>query len=573
MHKSQGFGVSIERGPVKEYFKFLAGQPVENGNVVSGIDTSWARVPNSRGVSDKVGALLTAFDPTNPAASVPALLELRKSLGALGDNLWAQEKITAVDELVAACLGLHLAAATDRPAVQPGETFTLQLEAINRSRVSVFATIGGERIELKQDELVTRKQEIKLPENAPSSQPYWLREAPTDGTFAVADQTLIGRPENPSPVDAPFTIEVAGQQIAYTAEPRFRRVDRVEGELNEPLVVAPPLFVELPRPVFVFAKAEPKTLNVRVIASADAVTGSVALAAPQGWKVEPPMAHIELRGRDSETTVAFQITPPVDAAEGTLRAIVTTAGGQPQPAFSRERIAYPHIEPQTLIPRAEARLVRSNIENRARRVGYLPGAGDDIPASLREIGADVQLLNDGDVKAASLAQFDAIVFGVRAVNVHPARVSAWMPELLAYARAGGVVVMQYNTTPGPTADHLPFPLKISRDRITDEDAEVRLLAPGHPVLNIPNKITAADFAGWVQERGLYFATEWDPRWVPILSANDPGEKPLDGGLLIAPLEKGWFVYTGYAFFRELPAGVPGAQRLFANIISLGTGPR
>ncbi|MDQ6656598.1 MAG: LmbE family protein, partial [Verrucomicrobiota bacterium] len=185
---------------------------------------------------------------------------------------------------------------------------------------------------------------------------------------------------------------------------------------------------------------------------------------------------------------------------------------------------------------------------------------------------DVQMLNDGDVQADKLKKFDAIVIGVRAANVHPARVTAWTPELVAYAKNGGVVVMQYTTTPGPTPDQLPFPLKVTRDRVTDENAEVRLLAPDHAVLNVPNKITAADFTGWVQERGLYFPNEWDPHWTPILSANDPGEKPADGGLLIAPVGQGYYVYTGLSFFRELPAGVAGAERLFANILSLGKTP-
>jgi hypothetical protein len=196
-----------------------------------------------------------------------------------------------------------------------------------------------------------------------------------------------------------------------------------------------------------------------------------------------------------------------------------------------------------------------------------------VGESLREIGSEVKVLEDAEVKADNLARYDAVVIGVRASNAHPNRVSAWTPELLAYAKNGGVVIMQYTTTPGPKPEHLPYPLKVSRDRVTDENAEVRMLAPDHPVLNFPNKITAADFSGWVQERGLYFPNEWDKAWTPILSANDPGEKPMDGGLLISRVEKGWFVYTGYAFFRELPAGVPGAHRLFANMISLGKSQR
>ena len=579
MHKSQGFGVSIERGEQKEYFKPLDGKPVEGSDLFSGIDTTWARVPKAGDLNDKVRAIVSAFDMKKPSASVPALLELRRSLAALGDDLWAQEKRAAVDRIIAACLGLHMEAVAEKPAAQPGDTLNVQLEAINRSDVSVkfrsarlLANAQPEAIDadLRFEQLFTKKLPVKLPEALPFSQPYWLRERSTLGTFAVADQALIGLPENPPPFPVEFTFEVGGQELVYNVEPRFRKVDRVEGETNQPLVIAPPVFVDLPRPVFVFPNAQPKTLDVRVIASAEKVAGSIALEAPAGWKIEPASQPIELHGAESETTLVFSVTPPATAAgEATLRASFTPAGGQRLGAFRRHRIEYPHIEPQTLISPAEAKLVRAGIENKALRVGYLPGAGDSVPDSLTDIAAEVKMLEDREVKADNLARFDAIVIGVRASNAHPNRVSAWTPELLAYAKKGGVVIMQYTTTPGPKPEHLPYPLKVSRDRVTDETAEVRMLAPEHPVLNFPNKISKTDFDGWVQERGLYFPNEWDKAWTPVLSSNDPGEKPADGGLLISRVEKGWFVYTGYAFFRELPAGVPGAYRLFANMLSLG----
>ena len=577
MHKSQGFGVSIERGENTEYLKFLQGKPLEGEKLFGGIATTWGRVPKGAEVGAKIDAILAHYDATQPSASVPALLELRSALMNLGDDSWALEKRADVESLIGACLGLHLEAVTEKPAAQPGETIGLQLEAINRSPVpvkfkSARLLADGEvtpvDTALAQDSLFTKKLSVKLPETLPFSQPYWLREPGTIGTFAVADQILIGRPENPPPFPIELTMEIGGQEIAYNVEPRFRRVDRVQGEVSEGLVIAPPAFVELPRPVFMFADKAAKPISVRVIASAENVKGEVGLEAPAGWKVEPARVPIELKGAESETTCAFQITPPADAGEGTLRAMLSIAGA-PRPAFSRQRIAYPHIESQTLISPAEAKMVRADIVNKAPLVGYLPGAGDAIPESLREIGSDVKILGDADVKAENLARFDAVVLGIRAANVHPEQLSAWFPELLAYAKKGGVVIMQYNTTPGPKPEQLPYPLKVSRDRVTEEDAAVRLLAPDHPVLNFPNKITAADFNGWVQERGLYFPNEWDKAWTPILSSNDTGEKPADGGLLVARVEKGWWIYTGYSWFRELPAGVPGAYRIFANMVSLG----
>ncbi|MEP6956791.1 MAG: NEW3 domain-containing protein, partial [Chthoniobacterales bacterium] len=423
-------------------------------------------------------------------------------------------------------------------------------------------------IPLAPDALFTKKISVKLPASLPFTQPYWLREQATTGTFTVADQFLIGRPENPPAFPIEFTLDIGGQEIGYQVEPRFRNVDRVQGEITEPLVLAPPAFAELPRPVFLFPDKSPKTINIRVIASAEKVSGSVALEVPAGWKTEPASVDFDLVGPESETSAIFKITPPAASGEAVLRATLTT-GGAKQPAFSRQRLDYPHIESQTLIYVAQSKVVRADVANKAKLVGYVPGAGDAIPESLREIGSTVEILNDGDMKAANLGRYDAVVLGVRIANVQSARLSAWFPELLAYAKNGGVVVMQYNTSPGPKPDQLPYPLKVSRDRVTKENAEVRMLAPNSPVLNSPNKITTADFNGWIQERGLYFPNEWDKAWTPILSSNDTGEKPADGSLLVARVEKGWFVYTGLSFFRELPAGVPGAYRLFANIISLG----
>ncbi|MGI9172567.1 MAG: PIG-L family deacetylase [Chthoniobacterales bacterium] len=580
MHKSQGFGVSIERGERTEYFKELEGPPAEDGKLFSGIDTTWSRVPAAKEIGAQIDGIIARYDMTLPSKSVPALLEVHAALAKLGDDFWAKAKLSEIDRIIGACLGLHLEAVTDKPAAQPGETIPLQLEAINRSDVPVKFKSARLLTEgevtpldaaLAEDTVFTKKVSLTVPANTPFTQPYWLREPGTVGTYAVADQNLIGRPENPPALPIQFTLEIGGHDITYDLAPRYRHVERVEGEVNEPLVIAPPAFVQLPQPVFMFGNDAAKTVALRVIASADLVKGEVALEVPPGWKVEPASAPIELHGAESETTCLFQVTPPVASGEGVLRASLTM-NGKKSSAYSRQRIAYPHIEPQTLISPTEAKIVRADIADKAKLVGYLPGAGDAIPESLREIGSEVKVLNDGDVKAAKLAPFDAIVLGVRAANVFPARVSAWFPELLAYAKNGGVVVMQYNTTPGPKPEQLPYPLKVSRDRVTEEDSAVRLLAPQNPVLNFPNKITAADFNGWVQERGLYFPNEWDKAWTPILSANDTGEKPLDGGLLVARVGKGWWVYTGISFFRELPAGVPGAYRLFANMISLGKSP-
>jgi hypothetical protein len=249
-----------------------------------------------------------------------------------------------------------------------------------------------------------------------------------------------------------------------------------------------------------------------------------------------------------------------------LRAVVTVDGRDY--SFARERISYQHIGVHTLMPPAEAKIVRADIKKKGEQIGYISGAGDDIPQSLQQIGYNVKMLDASEITAENLKRFDAVVLGIRAYNTHE-RIANWQPELLAYVEGGGVVVTQYITTADLKTKQIgPFPLEISRERVTDETAEVRILAPDHPLMNTPNKITPEDFKGWVQERGLYFSNKWDPAWQPIFSANDPGEKALDGGQLVAKSGKGYFIYTGYSWFRQLPAGVPGAYRLFANMVSL-----
>jgi LmbE family N-acetylglucosaminyl deacetylase len=581
MHKSQGFGVEVRRGARKEYFQFLDGEAVPaEGGIFSGIDTTWSRVPGSDGVSDEINRILKSFDDSAPWKSVPALVDLRKKLRGLGEESWVKEKIADLEQIIGACLGLHLAAVSEKPMAQPGERLELQIEAINRSPVEMrlksiqLANDSPKAINqlLTPNELVTEKSSLTLSRDLPFSEPYWLREPGTIGTYNVPDQTLIGRPENPPPFSIQAGFEIAGEEISYAVEPRFRKVDRVAGEVSEPIVIAPAAFVQLPRPVFVFAGSQSKTVNVRVVAASEKFHARVGLEVPAGWKVEPASLPVDLEA-ENETNCVFHVTPPEKTGEGSLRAVFVSDAGERTPAYSRQRIDYPHIEPQTLISPAEARLVRAKIENKGMHVGYVPGAGDAIPESLREIGSEVKILGDEEIKAANLAQFDAVVLGVRAYNVHSDRISAWYPELRAYAEQGGVVVVQYNTTPGPKPDELPHPLHVSHDRVTDETAPVRILAPDHAVMNFPNKITDNDFNGWVQERGLYFPDQWDPGWTPILSSHDPNEKPLDGGLLVTSIGKGWFVYTGYSWFRELPAGVPGAYRIFANLVSLGKAPR
>lgn len=573
MHKSQGVGSPPRRGARQEYFKLLQGASMAGG-LFDGVDTTWSRIPNAGPIAQKVRQVISAFAPADPAASVPKLLELRKLLAGSSAE-WAVAKRSEVDAIVAACLGLHIQSSTEEAAFSSGQPLAIKLEAINRSSVpvkliEVRTPISGETLPvnspLPENELVTRELSPTLPKDAAYSQPYWLRKPATLGTFTVDDQTLIGLPENPPPFPVDVALHVDGQDLHYRIDTKYRSVDPIAGEVRDELVIAPPVFANLSNPVFVFGDDKPKSVQVRVAASTGAVQGQLRLEAPQGWTIDPASTPIDLKTAGAEIVATFSVKPPAKASEGTLRAVVSVDGHDY--SFARERIAYPHIGVHILMPPAEAKVVRADIRKKGQLIGYIPGAGDEIPQSLEQIGYNVKILNAGDIKAGNLARYDAVVLGIRVYNTQE-KIASWQPELLAYVKNGGVVVAQYNTTAElKTKDIGPYPLEISRDRVTDETATVRILAPNHPLMNTPNKITADDFKGWVQERGLYFPDKWDSAWTPILSCHDPGEEARDGGLLVAKSGKGYFIYTGYSWFRQLPAGVPGAYRLFANMVSL-----
>jgi LmbE family N-acetylglucosaminyl deacetylase len=575
MHKSQGVGGLPRRGARKEYFKPLKGQPMTS-SLFEGVDTSWSRVANSKSVAEQIHQIISKFNPADPAASVPELLKLRKAMSGIQDESWIAEKKADLDKIIAACLGLHVETSTATKTFTPGQTTAIKLEAINRSNIpitlqEVRCPNTGESnkidVALPANELVSKDLSCRIPEDAPYSQPYWLRKPRTLGTFTVDDQKLIGLPENPPALPVEIVLQVNGQELRYIVDTNYRTADAVTGEPPRPLVIAPPVFVNVLDNVFVFPTNQPKPVSVRLTAATGAVKGELKLTAPQGWEVSPASFPVELKAVNAEMVAKFSVKPPNQNSEGTLRAIVSIDGRDY--SLGRVRISYPHIGVQTLMPPAEAKLVRADIRRKGDRIGYIPGAGDDVPESLKQIGCSVKMLSEPEITAKNLAQFSAVVFGIRAFNTQD-RISNWLPEIFDYVKNGGVAIAQYNTLADLKTNQFgPYPLEISRDRVTDENAPVRVLAPNNPLMNIPNKITPKDFDGWVQERGLYFPNKWDSAYTAILSCNDPNEKPLDGGLLVAKSGKGFFIYTSYSWFRQLPAGVPGSYRLFANMLSLG----
>ena len=453
--------------------------------------------------------------------------------------------------------------------VTPGATLPLHLTMAVSGTATVHfigaeANAGGKTItddagvDLTPGRPGVRQLSVKVPDDRPITQPYWLSQPASTGLYAVTDPNLIGRPENLPAVFVMALFKIGGQTVAVLPEPRGPDGRRVE--------VVAPVSLRFPFGVRLFKPGTPREVTVEATARRPNAAGIVRLTAPAGWRVDPAERPFATDAADPKRTVTFTVTPPANVATADLSASVEVAGRTYDVGW--DEIRYPHLPPLLLQPRATLRCVSVNLATAGHAIGYLPGAGDSVAECLTEMGYAVTTLSTDDLDAAKLKRFDAVVIGVRAFNVRP-DLGTKAQAFFDYAAAGGTVVEQYNRPDGLHGPIAPYPLKLSGSRVTDETATMTFLDPASPVLNVPNRITAADFDGWVQERGIYYPTQWDDRWKPILGGSDPGEPRLDGGLLVADVGRGHWVYTGLVFFRQLPAGVPGAYRLFANLVSLG----
>jgi hypothetical protein len=529
-------------------------------------------VPGGDEVAKLADEAVAKFEPKDPSASVPALLAIRKRLASISTDPVVAEKRRQLDRVIQGCLGLTVETIVPRAEVVPGEVLPLRHEATVRSSIPVrwlsvsFPLTGkqaSEPIDLHPDQTAVRDEKQTLPAASPLSQPYWLRDDHPVGMFKVETGMLIGRAENPPTFPIEHQFQVGGETLVIADVP----VQISNSEPARRLDVIAPVELRFTSDVRLFAPGSERRVEVEVTAARDGVAGTLSLDAPGGWSVSPESQPFRLATAGDDARLAFTVKAPAEAATAgiTARARVGDATWSSQ----RVVIRHEHIPTQLLQPPARLKAVALNLAIKGRRVGYIPGAGDRVAECLAEMGYDVTELAGADLTPEKLRDLDAVVIGVRAYNVRD-DLAAHLPDLFAYVEGGGTVVAQYNRPNGLRTTKLaPYDLRLSDSRVTDEDAPVTFLAPDHPALTAPNTITAADMEGWVQERGIYFPTQWDPHYTPILASGDPGETPLKGGLLVAKHGRGHFVYTGLVFFRQLPAGVPGAYRLFANLVSLG----
>jgi LmbE family N-acetylglucosaminyl deacetylase len=630
-HKSQEMGVVEARGAKTSnlrLLKDLTGRPAgaEETSIFDGLDVTLRGLARLAGAPDGVLAReLTAADEAlaaalaspdlvaRPASTVPhisraleavraasqalASAQLSEAVRAEAAFLLTHEEAELEDALLRAA-GVVVDALSDREAVAAGERFTVS--------VNVFRPAGSpastDRVDLRlppawtsgpagapadpapenpfarffrEEPDASTRFEVTVAGDAAPTEPYWLVRPRTGPVFTWEDVPLgeQGLPFAPPLVMADLQLTIGGSRIRVSRPVEYRYADAVRGEIRRRLAVVPAVTVAFDEPLLVLPARSPAPRRVAVRLHSQTLgagVGRVRLIVPDGWRAEPSELPVHVAARGERQAVALSVAPPAGVAPGAYVLRAEASFGDRIFRSAMQVIDYPHIQKHRLYEPAVSTARVLDLAVAQVRVGYVMGGSDQVPEAIRRMGLDVTLLTDDQLASADLSRFDTIVVGIRASEARPAFV-ANNGRLLQYARDGGTLIVQYQQTDYTARRLAPFPGEGSA-RVTDERAPVRLLQPAHPVFTFPNRITTEDWADWVQERNLYAFASFDPQYVPLLETADPGEPPQRGGQLYARLGKGHYVYTSYAWFRQLPAGVPGAYRLFANLLSLSRAP-
>jgi LmbE family N-acetylglucosaminyl deacetylase len=574
-HKCQGFGTLGSRGDEIEYLDLLKGDIPKTGNLFEGIDTTWSRVPGGQAIGAILNDVEKNFNFNNPSVHLPNLMKAYQLIEQLDDIHWKTIKSKQIVKIIEACSGLFMEVVADTESTTPSDVFNLNVEVINRSAskaklVSVKVLelpTEPKNIELKNNTKISLSlKNIRCNPDADYSNLFWLKEDKTVGMYHISNPALRILPEVTTAFPVVFTVEIEGYTLEFVKNICYKFNTPDDGETYVPFTLLPEATTAITPEILLFNGTQPKTVTVTVTAHKANVKGAVSLCYPIDWKVEPKEIPIEIASKNETKSVTFTVQPSKNSATTTLSALVTVEGQ----LLDRKLISlhYPHIPKQTIVVPSTAKAVTLDLKIKGKNIGYIMGAGDEIPDHLTQIGYHVTLLEPNTITQEKIENFDAIILGIRAFNVVD-ELKYKNKILFEYVKNGGNVIVQYNTSNNLiTKEIAPYDLKISNDRVTNENAAVTFLAPHHSVLNYPNTISQLDFTGWVQEQGLYYPNQWGKEFTPIIASSDEGEHQKQGGLLIAKYGKGNYVYTGLSFFRELPEGVSGAYRLLANLIAL-----
>ena len=575
-HQSQGFGSTGNRGEETEYLEFLKGEPLKDKtNIFEGIDTSWNRVKDGKLIGEEISKIIKNYDFKNPSASIADLVKVYEMIQSLSEDHWKPIKSDEIIKIIGDCAGLYLEAVAENQQATRGTNLKVKLEAINRSSIPMEITSvkTNENANVLSKPLnlisnISNSIDIEMPlsQNTEFTQPYWLKEKGTVGMYVVNEQTIIGTPDVIRQIKVTFNIVINKTNIPFERTIIYKYNDRVKGEVYNPFDVVPDVTSSFLENVVIFNGERNKTIGIKIKSGKDNINGTLALDLPKNWEVTPKSIPFSIAKKGEIQTVNFKITAPNNPEEITAKSIATINGINFY--TDQKNINYDHIAKQQILSPAEAKFVKLDLKIEPKKIAYIMGAGDEVPQSLRQMGYEVSILKPEEITTERLNNFDVVMTGIRAYNM--VKELAFKQSILFnFVATGHTMIVQYNTMGDYVTNEIsPYPLKISRDRVTEENAKVTFLDPKNSILNYPNKITENDFLNWTQEQGLYYPNEWDKAFTPILSSNDQGESAKNGALLVAKYGKGFYIYTGLSFFRELPEGVPGALRLMANMISV-----
>ncbi len=572
IHRSQGAGTRSIPGVQTEYLQLVDGTPFDS-SIFDGIDITWGRV-GRKDIGEKIDEIISAYDFTHPEKTLPALLSLYKDVKNMGENEWKVRKLTELKNLILHTSGFMMEIVTDKPEVIRGENVPFTINAIARSGnvklklldIECLASDTVCHLFMPADELITIKRSIRIPDNTPYTEPYWLSEPqPDDAHYAIPRQDLLGLPLTPNSLVATTRVQVDDETFLLEVPLSYKTLDATHGDVVEPLRVAPEVTLEMADDMITLLADGSAMANLYLHSSKRIEVAKLAVIT-KGYADTVQIVDL-LPG--TMTVPVFVPASKLDLSSGSAEIRVTLIAGKDVYKKQKHIIKYEHLPTLCYFTEPVVKVIPQNWQSKQLKVAYIEGAGDDVAEVLRFTGVQVDVLKDADMNPGNLAKYDAVVVGIRAVNIND-KAKVWMPELLRYAEGGGTLVMQYHTNHRlETEDIGPYPIKLGRGRVTEEDAKVEVLAKDHRLLNYPNIITQADFNGWVQERGLYFADTWDEHYTPLFSMNDTGEQPLKGSTLYTQYGKGHYIYTSLSFFRQLPAGNVGATRLLLNFISVG----
>lgn len=558
-HKCQGFGAIVERGSRLEYFEHLGGEKLKKSFFEKNTRT-WSELLNKE-FEERINNLVASFDFNQPENNVTELIEIRNGLNTLSPSFLKEEKIKRCNELILNCLGLYAELLAKDFVFQPNDSTFFELTLLNRSGVPVAVVLGEEAIDLKQN--VSFSSPISFANHPPISNPYWLTEN-FKNLFQVSDNNNLLKAESDPSFQKEVTLIIVNDTLRIPLKGIYKWRIPSYGEKRRVVIQPPTYSANFDQKLAVLKPGIEKIINIKIHSFTNQLSDKLTVQLPEGWESDTQEFQLSIPKKHEEKWLKLKLRSTENSKSGFLK-LIDSKGNQ---VMTYTEIEYDHIPTQVIFSKAELKCVKLNATIKPGKIAYIKGVEDAVPAAIEQLGFSVKTFEVNELSALELAQFQTIVLGIRIYNVHP-ELHNFDSKLFEYVNKGGNVIMQYNTASRRQKGKPfgPIPFELTRNRVTEEDASVKFLNPSHPILNTPNKITKADFNDWVQERGLYFAGNWDKAYTPLFSWSDQGDKEQKGALIVAKYGKGQFVYTGISFFRELPNGVEGAYRLFANLLS------